>query len=65
MIEYRNEKCLVLVITDITERCGRNSNWRAARSCTLHCRDQTEFIVRWLPGGIRTFVNDAYCSTSV
>jgi PAS domain S-box-containing protein len=23
--------------------------------------DQTEFIVRWLPDGIRTFVNDSYC----
>ncbi len=23
--------------------------------------DQTEFIVRWLPGGTFTFVNDAYC----
>jgi PAS domain S-box-containing protein len=23
--------------------------------------DQTEMIVRWLPGGIRTFVNKAYC----
>ncbi|MEE8430050.1 MAG: PAS domain S-box protein [Candidatus Desulfatibia sp.] len=23
--------------------------------------DQTEFIVRWLPGGIRTFVNESYC----
>ena len=22
---------------------------------------QTEFIVRWLPGGLRTFVNEAYC----
>lgn len=24
-------------------------------------QDQTEMISRWLPGGIRTFVNDAYC----
>lgn len=24
-------------------------------------RDQTEMIVRWKPGGIRTFVNQAYC----
>lgn len=24
-------------------------------------RDQSEMIVRWLPGGIRTFVNQAYC----
>lgn len=23
--------------------------------------DQTEFIMRWLPDGTRTFVNDAYC----
>ncbi|GAB5439954.1 MAG: hypothetical protein Fues2KO_03030 [Fuerstiella sp.] len=23
--------------------------------------DQTEFIVRWKPDGVRTFVNDAYC----
>ncbi len=23
--------------------------------------DQTEFIVRWLPGGVRTFVNESYC----
>ena len=23
--------------------------------------DQTEFIVRWLPGGTRTFVNSSYC----
>lgn len=23
--------------------------------------DQTEFIVRWLPDGTRTFVNDSYC----
>ena len=23
--------------------------------------DQTDFIVRWQPGGIRTFVNEAYC----
>jgi len=23
--------------------------------------DQSEFIVRWLPGGIRTFVNESYC----
>ncbi|MHC5065060.1 MAG: ATP-binding protein [Planctomycetota bacterium] len=26
--------------------------------------DQTEFVVRWLPGGIRTFVNESYCEYS-
>ena len=62
MIEYRNEKCLVLVITDITERL--RAQQQLARSEKLYrsiVADQTEFIVRWLPGGIRTFVNDAYC----
>ena len=26
-------------------------------------QDQSEMIVRWLPGGIRTWVNDPYCRT--
>ncbi len=26
--------------------------------------DQLEFVVRWLPGGIRTFVNESYCQYS-
>ncbi|MCZ6519998.1 MAG: PAS domain S-box protein [Bacteroidetes bacterium] len=26
-------------------------------------QDQTDMIVRWIPGGIRTFVNEAYCKT--
>jgi PAS domain-containing protein len=47
---------------DITERR------RAVEALKISARlyrsivaDQTDFIVRWLPGGIRTFVNDAYC----
>ena len=33
---------------------------REKQYCSV-VEDQTEFIVRWLPNGIRIFVNDSYC----
>lgn len=43
----------------------RESTVRALRESELRyrnvVRDQTDFIVRWKPDGVRTFVNDAYC----
>lgn len=62
MIEYQGEKCLVLVITDITARLrAQHELERSEKLYRSIVADQTDFIVRWLPGGIRTFVNDAYC----
>lgn len=62
MIEYKGEKCLVLVITDITERLrARQQLERSEKLYRSIVADQTDMIVRWMPGGIRTFVNDAYC----
>ncbi len=40
-----------------TEQALRNSESRFKSII----EDQTEFLVRWLPDGTRTFVNDAYC----
>lgn len=61
-IEYRGELCLVLVITDITERLrAQRQLERSEKLYRSIVADQTDMIVRWLPGGIRTFVNDAYC----
>lgn len=50
------------VLRDITqqkevERAIHESEERYRRII----EDQSEFIVRWLPNGIRTFVNDSYC----
>lgn len=42
----------------------QRSNQRLAASEARYrdvVENQTEFIVRWLPDGARTFVNDAYC----
>ena len=62
MIDYQGEKCVVLVITDITDRLrAQRELERSEKLYRSIVADQTEFIVRWLPGGIRTFVNDAYC----
>ena len=47
------------VLEDRIEARTRDLRARSARyRAVVH--DQTEFIVRWLPDGTRTFVNDAY-----
>ncbi len=50
------------IIRDIRERTRAEEDLRASeRRYRAVVEDQTEFIVRWLPDGIRTFVNEAYC----
>jgi len=50
------------ILQDITARRQAERELAASeeRYRTI-VEDQTEFIVRWLPDGTRTFVNDAYC----
>jgi len=55
---------LLLLLIRRAERSLRERN-EALRSSEERFRnvveDQTEFIVRWLPDGTRTFVNESYC----
>lgn len=50
------------LVRDITERKLADQALRhSAEQYRTVVENQTEFIVRWRPDGIRTFVNEAYC----
>jgi PAS domain S-box-containing protein len=52
----------VLMFNDITERKKAEDKLQESEERYRKVvEDQTEFIVRWQPDGIRTFVNDSYC----
>jgi two-component system cell cycle sensor histidine kinase/response regulator CckA len=48
------------VIRDITNRATDEALRQSEARYRAVVQDQAEFIVRWLPDGTRTFVNDAY-----
>jgi PAS domain S-box-containing protein len=54
----------LVVFSDFTERKHTEELLRQSEErYRLIVENQTEFIVKWLPDGTRTFVNDSYCRT--
>ncbi len=57
-----NVKNIVITHEDITERKHAEDDLKASEERFRRIvEDQTEFIIRWLPDGTRTFANEAYC----
>ncbi|MHA2493954.1 MAG: PAS domain S-box protein [Candidatus Hodarchaeales archaeon] len=59
---FQGEEARIVAIRDISKREQiENELKESEEKFRRIVEDQTEFIVRWLPGGVRTFVNDSYC----
>lgn len=62
LIELDGEQCAVSIIKNITElKEAVEALRRSEERYRLIVENQTEFIVKWLPDGTRTFVNESYC----
>lgn len=64
LIYNSNKDCLAAVITDITETKSQERKWKVfqARYQTIIGDNNDELSCCFLPNGIITFVNKAYCS---
>jgi PAS domain S-box-containing protein len=65
-VPYRDEQGnvagVIAFVQDITERKQAEQVLHESEERYRRVvQDQTEFIVRWQPDGVRTFVNDSYC----
>lgn len=61
-IVYNNRPAIMSINRDITEQTYfAQALARSEERYRMIVENQTELIVRWLPNGIRTFVNESYC----
>ncbi len=61
-ITHQGQAALLCHLRDITQRKRiENALKEREEQYRRIVQDQLDFIVRWLPDGTRTFVNDAYC----
>ncbi len=69
LLRFEGEEYLFAFVTDITERKRREAERERAVEALQESEsryrhiveDQTDFVVRWLRDGVRTFANQAYC----
>jgi len=69
LLRFEGEEYLFAFVTDITDRKRREAERERAVEALQESEsryrhiveDQTDFVVRWLPDGVRTFANQAYC----
>jgi rsbT co-antagonist protein RsbR len=61
-LEYAGREYNIAHIRDISERKRAGEKLRESEErYRMVVEDQTEFVVRWLPDGTRTFVNNSFC----